>query len=444
MQTSIVASPRWRCACGLAHPATGESSETCSNRLMADAALHAILPNASKRRALIGSLGLSAVRAAIASVMPLSSLQAMAMESNPRALEKNTVKVGFVPLTCATPLLMAGSMGTFKEQGLKVELVNTSGWTTISEQVANGKVDASHFLSPMPIAASLGLDGPAQNIRVASIQNTNGQAITLSLIHKDRRDPKTWKGFRLAVPSKFSMHNFLLRYYLAENGLNPDTDVQILITPPGEMVSALQAGTIDGFLGPDPFNQRAVYEAAGFIHILSSEIWDGHPCCAFGVKDSFVKQNPNTFSALYRGVLNASVYVSVSADRTQIAKTICKQEFLNQPEEVVTQVLSGKFPDGLGNVRSVPDRVNFEPMPWPSLAVWMLTQMKRWGYVKGDVAMNDIANKVFMLTNARKQFIAAGWRDPDRAEKKIVVMGKVFDPTKPNEYLSSFAIRSMA
>jgi nitrate/nitrite transport system substrate-binding protein len=49
------------------------------------------------------------------------------------------------------------------------------------------------------------------------------------------------------------MHNFLLRYYLAENGLNPDTDVQIRVIPPAEMVANLRAGNIDGFFRPRSF-----------------------------------------------------------------------------------------------------------------------------------------------------------------------------------------------
>ena len=34
--------------------------------------------------------------------------------------------------------------------------------------------------------------------------NTNGQAITLAMKHKDNRDPKNWKGFKFAVPFEFS------------------------------------------------------------------------------------------------------------------------------------------------------------------------------------------------------------------------------------------------
>jgi nitrate/nitrite transport system substrate-binding protein len=90
--------------------------------------------------------------------------------------------------------------------------------------------------------------------------------------HKGNRDPKGWTGMKFAIPFEYSMHNFLLRYYLAEAGLNPDTDVQLRVLPPAEMVANLRAGNIDGFLGPDPFNQRAVYDEVGFIHIQSKEI----------------------------------------------------------------------------------------------------------------------------------------------------------------------------
>jgi hypothetical protein len=51
-----------------------------------------------------------------------------------------------------------------------------------------------------------------------AVENINGQAITLAIKHKDKRDPKTWKGFKFAVPFDYSMHNYLLRYYVAEHG----------------------------------------------------------------------------------------------------------------------------------------------------------------------------------------------------------------------------------
>ncbi|HZF18090.1 MAG TPA: CmpA/NrtA family ABC transporter substrate-binding protein, partial [Burkholderiales bacterium] len=314
----------------------------------------------------------------------------------------------------------------------------------IRDKMLNKEHDASHFLSPMPLAISLGLGSAAQPMNVATIQNINGQAITLHVKHKAKRDPKQWKGFKFAVPFDYSMHNFLLRYYVAEHGLDPDTDIQIRVTPPPEMVANLRAGNIDGFLGPDPFNQRAVYDDVGFIHILSKDLWDGHPCCAFGVSESFIKENPNTFAALYRAVLTSAAMAREARNRPLIAEVISPPNYLNQPVTVVEQVLTGKYADGLGNVKNVPDRADFDPFPWHSMAVWILTQMKRWGYVKGDVNYRDIAERVFLVTDARKHMAELEMKAPARSYAKIKVMGKEFDPAKPDAYLASFAIRKAA
>jgi len=318
-----------RCVCGQNHSSFqgGASIPSVSARSMGDGdqfiescLVKALFPRDEVRRDLLKLVGAGTVKAAIASLVPLGALQAMAQERG--AIEKKDLKIGFIAITCASPLIMADPLGFYRREGLNVQLMKTAGWALIRDKMINKEHDASHFLSPMPIAMSLGLGSNQVDMNVASIQNTNGQAITLHVKHKDKRDPKQWKGFKFAVPFEYSMHNFLLRYYLADNGINPDTDVQIRVTPPPEMVANLRAGNIDGFLGPDPFNQRAVYDEVGFIHILSKEIWDGHPCCAFGVSDLFIKQNPNTFAALYRSVLRASNMASQAKDRELIVKVI--------------------------------------------------------------------------------------------------------------------------
>lgn len=437
-----------RCGCGQDHApqdhavSAATSVEEASRNFVEATLVKALFPQDAVRRRFLRAVGANTARAAIASLLPVASLQAMAQERGP--LEKKDLKIGFIAITCATPLIMADPLGFYKKEGLNVQLNKTAGWALIRDKMLNKEHDASHFLSPMPLAISMGLGSTQTPMNVATIQNTNGQAITLHVKHKDKRDPKQWKGMKFAVPFEYSMHNFLLRYYLAEHGVNPDTDVQIRVTPPPEMVANLRAGNIDGFLGPDPFNQRAVYDEVGFIHILSKEIWDGHPCCAFGVSDAFIKENPNTFAALYRSVINASFMASLPKDRELIAKVISPTQYLNQPETVVAQVLTGKFADGLGNIKNVPDRANFDPVPWQSMAVWMLTQMKRWGYIKGDVNYRQIAEKVFMLTDAKKQMQMAGWRPPEGAYRKFKVMGKEFDPAQPEDYANSFAISKMA
>ncbi len=429
-----------KCGCGADHApqdhaAVAPDTETLGRQFMEASLIKALFPNENLRRGFLKAVGRRTAMAAIASVMPIASLQAMAQERKP--LEKKDLKIGFIPITCASPLIMADPLGFYRQQGLTVQLMKTAGWALIRDKIMNREYDATHFLSPMPLAISMGLGSP-------TIQNINGQAIVLANKHKNNRDPKNWKGFKFAIPFDYSIHNFLLRYYLAEFGINPDTDVQLRVTPPPEMVANLRAGNIDGFLGPDPFNQRAVFEELGFIHILSREIWDGHPCCAFGVQEAFIKENPNTFAALFRSVLTAADMARKPNNRELIAKVIAPAQYLNQPEAVLQQVLTGRFADGLGNVRNVPERADFDPVPWQSMAVWMLTQMQRWGYVKGDVNYRQIAERVFLLTDAKKHMKELGQPVPEGAYKKFRVMGKEFDPAKPTEYLKSFAISRTA
>ena len=320
-------------------------------------------------------------------------------------------------------------------------MVKTAGWAVIRDKTLNREYDAAHMLAPMPIAISLGVGSNPQPYTMPAVENVNGQAITLAMKHKDRRDPKDWKGFKLAVPFDYSMHNYLLRYYLAEAGIDPDTDVQIRAVPPPEMVANLRADNIDGFLAPDPVNQRAVYDGVGFIHILSKEIWDRHPCCAFAASQDFITQTPNTYAALLRAIIEATTYASKAENRKEIAAQIAPANYLNQPVTVVEQVLTGTFADGLGSVRKVPDRVDFDAFPWQSFAVWIMTQMQRWGQIKGDVDYAAVASKVYLATDAAKLMKQNGLTPPETTTKTFVVMGKTFDPAKPKEYLDSFKIK---
>jgi nitrate/nitrite transport system substrate-binding protein len=432
------------CSCG-AHASQAEheqSEESLNREVIETAVMRALFPQDAVRRRFLGAVGAGTALSAVSSLFPFGALEAMAQDK--KAPEKKDLKIGFIAITCASPLIMADPLGFYREQGLNVQLMKTAGWALIRDKMLNKEHDASHFLSPMPIAISMGLGSAQQPMRVATVQNVNGQAITLHVKHKDKRDPKLWKGFRFAVPFEYSMHNFLLRYYVAEHGLDPDTDIQIRVTPPPEMVANLRAGNIDGFLGPDPFNQRAVYDEVGFIHILSKEIWDGHPCCAFGVPDAMIKEAPNTFAALYRAVLTAAKMARDPKHRSLIAKVIAPPNYLNQPETVIEQVLTGKYADGLGSVKNVPDRADFDPFPWHSMATWILTQMKRWGYVKGDVNYKQIAEQVFLVTDARKYMAQLDMKAPPASYAKFKVMGKEFDPAQPEKYLGSFKIRKSA
>ncbi|HQS10187.1 MAG TPA: CmpA/NrtA family ABC transporter substrate-binding protein [Xanthobacteraceae bacterium] len=433
------------CACGrhrsaAEHEAAARASEEARyGSLVEKTVLQALFPQDAHRRAFLKAIGGTTVAAALAQFLPMGMVtEAFAQGTGP--IEKKDLKVGFIPITCATPIIMAHPLGFYTKQGLNVDVVKTAGWAVVRDKTINKEYDASHMLSPMPIAISMGLGSNPIPFSVPAIENINGQCITLAMKHKDKRDPKDWKGFKLAIPFDYSMHNYLLRYYLAEHGVDPDADVQLRSVPPPEMVANLRAENIDGFLAPDNVCQRAVYDGVGFIHILSKEIWDGHPCCSFTASKEFVTTNPNTYAALLRAIIDASAYAQKPENRKQIAEAIAPANYLNAPPVVLEQVLTGTYADGLGNIKKDPNRVTFEPFPYDSFAIWILTQMKRWGQVKGDVDYAGIAKQVFLATECAAVMKDMGLTPP-APTKTIVVMGKPFDPAKPDAYVESFAIK---
>ncbi|MGL4242219.1 MAG: CmpA/NrtA family ABC transporter substrate-binding protein, partial [Beijerinckiaceae bacterium] len=416
-----------------------ESQDSVYKRFVETSVMRALMPHDGQRRMFMKAVGATTAAAALSSVLPIAS--AVDAFAQGGAIEKKDLKVGFIPITCATPIIMAHPLGFYTKHGLNVEVIKTAGWAVIRDKTLNKEYDAAHMLAPMPLAISLGAGSNPIPFTMPAVENINGQAITLSVKHKDKRDPKQWKGFKFAVPFDYSMHNYLLRYYLAEHGLDPDTDVQIRAVPPPEMVANLRADNIDGFLGPDPFNQRAVFDGAGFIHILSKELWDGHPCCAFAASQEFLTTMPNTYSALLKAIIDATQFAQKAENRKQIAEAIAPANYLNQPQVVLEQILTGTYADGLGQVKRDPNRIQFDPFPYESMGVWILTQMKRWGQIKGDIDYAAVAKRVYLEADAGRIMKDLGLTPPAPSSKTIVVMGKAFDPTKAEDYVKSFAIR---
>src|SRR5438270_358725 len=325
--------------------------------MVASAVMRAMFPRDAARRAFLKSVGASTALAAISQFFPLKTATEAFAQGG--ALEKKDLRVGFIPITCATPIIMAHPMGFYAKHGLNVEVIKTAGWAVIRDKTLNKEYDAAHMLSPMPLAITLGAGSNPIPYTMPAVENINGQAITLSIRHKDKNDPKQWKGFKFAVPFDYSMHNYLLRYYVAEHGLDPDTDIQIRAVPPPEMVANLRADNLDGFLAPDPMNQRAVYDGVGFIHVLSKELWEGHPCCVLAAPKEFVTQAPNTYAALLKAIIDAKA----------------------------------------------------------------------------------VAEQVYLATDTAKLIKEMGLSPPTATSKTFVVMGKTFDPSKPEDYIKSFKIR---
>ncbi len=436
------------CAChGCSSTATDDAARTApadSEGMLARAVESAVVRalfggNDLSRRAFAGLVGSGTLAAALASVFPLEKAKAAILDDLGPP-EKPDLDIGFVPITCATPIIMAQPPGFYERHGLNAQVIKTAGWAVARDKSLNGEYDASHMLTPMPLAMTLGAGSSATPYIMPAVENINGQAIVLHNDHIDKRDPREWTGFRFGVPFEYSMHNFLLRYYVAEHGIDPDQDIQIRVVPPPEMVANLSAGNLDGYLSPDPFNQRAVWEQIGFIHILTKDIWEGHPCCAFACSAAFAQELPNTYGALLKSIVDATQYAADPDNRVEISEAISPANYLNQPVPVVQQVLTGRFADGLGNMQDVPDRIDFDPFPWHSMAVWILTQMKRWGYIEGDVDYRGVAERVYLAADCAKVMRALGYEPPAETYRNHTIMQKVFDPADPEGYLASFAI----
>ncbi len=354
-------------------------------------------------------------------------------------LEKTDLKIGFLPITCATPIIMSQPLGFYQKYGLNVELVKMESWEQVRDSAMAGELDAYHMLSPMPIAMTLGLGSKPFPIKLASIENINGQAIVLALKHQDKvKEAKDFKGLTLGIPFPYSMHNLLLRYYLASNNINPDRDINIKRVPPPQAINLMKAGEIDGFLMPDGNAQQAVYEKVGFIYLLTKDLWDGHPCCSFAASKPWIDEHPSTFRALNKAIIDGCNYARNPENRREIAQAIAAPEYLNQPQSVLEAVLTGRFDDGLGNIRTVSDRIDFDPYPWKSFAYWITSQFARWGMLdRQNIPHEAIADEVFLTGLARQLAKQLGQTPPTIILRDEQLKFGLFDPSEPDAYLQA-------
>ena len=354
-------------------------------------------------------------------------------------LEKTDLKIAFLPITCATPIIMSKPLGFYERQGLDVTLMKYASWPLVRDAAISGELDAYHMLAPMPISMSLGLGSTAFPMKLASIENNNGQGIAVAKKHLGKvNGPADFAGMTIAIPFDYSNHNLLIRYYLASGGLDPDKDVRLLIMPPPDAIAQMSTGQIDAFILPDNFTQRVVFDDIGFIHILTKDLWPGHPCCAFVASQNWIDQHPNTFRAVNKAIIDGANYANDPANRLEVAAAIAPREYLNQPVEVLEAVMTGNFEDGQGNTLEVPDRIYFDPFPWKSFSSWISTQLVRWGYLPTEQANHEeIAEQVFLTNLARELSEELGVEAPDEITRIENLKTAPFDPADPEGYLKA-------
>ena len=236
-------------------------------------------------------------------------------------LEKINLEIGFIPLTDCAPLVVALEKGFFAEQGLdQVNLVRQPSWKAISEGIVNGQLDAAQMVVGMPLSLTLG-ESNQQSIPIitALVLSRNGNAITLGKQFLEggvrtledlkaflRQTPERGHTFGMVHPA--SMHNLMLRYWLAAGGIDPDQDVNLIRISPSQMVANLKAGNIDGYCVGEPWNSYAIEEELGYAIATDLDIWPGHPEKVLGVREDWVQKYPATHLALVRALLQACEY----------------------------------------------------------------------------------------------------------------------------------------
>ena len=340
-------------------------------------------------------------------------------------LEKNHIKLGFVPLADAAPLIVARDRGFFALQGLDVELSREASWSSIRDKVAVGALDGAHMLAPMPLEATLGLGNCCAPVITALGLNTGGNAITLDadlfarVAAKDAKGEATAAGlkaviddnraqggdpFSFAVVYPFSSHAYELRYWMASGGIDPEHDVRLVVVPPPQMVANLSAGRIQGYCVGEPWNAVAVSLGVGKVVVSSSQIWGGRLEKVLGVREDWADANPHTHKALIKALLLACQWADQPENRAEVAELMSAPGIVNAPLNILGRVLADT--DGLVFQRHA------ATFPWRSQALWYLTQMCRWGQLGTGVDLRRAADRAYRSDIYRLAALELDWAVP--------------------------------
>ncbi len=373
-------------------------------------------------------------------------------------LEQTTVNIGYIPLTDCAPIIIAQERGFFAKYGIdRVNLCPEESWDAIAAHVASGELTAAQMIAGMPLALTLGMNGnPSIPMSVPLVLSRNGNAITLSseLYHQGIHNLQTLKTvinsdldckITLGIVHSCSMHNLMLRYWLASGGIDPDLDLILLVIPPQEMVARMKSGQIDGFCVGEPWNTQAIQEGVGFVIATDLDIWAGNPEKVLGFTDAWVQQHPNTHMAIVQAILEACEYCDEPRHRKEIVAILAQH--LNLPPQYLRPALIGPFdrggdtqPEHLPRFHQF--HVENANCPRRIEGLWILTQLARWGISPFPKNRVEVLNRVrrvdhFLTACDRLGYVGI---EPDRDPFQLFD-GQVFNPDTPIEYLTNQPIR---
>ena len=347
-------------------------------------------------------------------------------------LERPRLKVGFIPIIDCAPVVLAEELGAFERQGLEVEIRREVSWANVRDKLALGVLDASHILSPLPLAITLGIDSvrvPLVNVMTLQV---NGNALTLSqglwremeetapdlvasghaaLLAKAlaavvrKRATAGGPPVVLATVFPYSAQNYMVRLWLNAGGIDPDRDVRLTVVPPPHTVAHLSGGLIDGYCVGEPWNQRSVVLGLGRVALTGPDIWKGMPEKVLGTTEAWAENNPETLKALIKALLEAAQWLDEPGNRAEAARLLASPRYLNTPAEVISRTLD------LADFHVF--HRNHANFPWRSHADWFLKQMVRWGQASPSIDIEAVSNRVYRTDLFRVAASEIGIACPD-------------------------------
>lgn len=371
-------------------------------------------------------------------------------------LEKVNLEIGFVPLTACAPLVVAKEKGFFVKHGLdEVNLVRETSWRGIVDGISGGYLDAAQMPAAMPTWLTTGgYQEQPLPIVTALTMTRNGNGITLGrkLYEQGVYTAADFKQCLLASDGNphtlgmvhpSSMHNLLLRYWLAGHGIDPDRDVNLKTIPPAQMVADLKAGSIDGYCVGEPWNLRAAMEGVGFTIATDLEIWPGHPGKVLGVREDWALTYPNTHVALVKALLEACHYCADPAHEPEIRQILATREYLSTSVDYIhlgdpNQVTcSLERPVEYAHHLFAGANVN---RPSRTEHLWMMTQMARWGEIpfpRNWVEILERVCRVGVFSTAAREL---GFDVNYQRQPIVLFDGLAFNAEDPIDYLTHLEI----
>ena len=336
---------------------------------------------------------------------------------------KRNLRIGYIPLIDATPVLAAVDHGFAEAEGLSIELVREVSWSNVRDKLNLGLFDASHMLAPLPIASSLGIGHVKVPLIAPFTLALNGNSITVSpalyneliaVADGDVTDPLvSARALHRAVADRrargapmlnfgmtfpFSNHNYQLRFWMAAGGVDPDEDVRLVVLPPPYMVESLTSGHVDCFCVGAPWNSVAVDNGVGHILHFGCDIQRRMSEKVLAVRENWASDNPETLSALIRALAKAAAFAENPANLDAVCDTIGMR--IGASPEVVSRTLKGVLKvttDGL--TRSSDDYILLDRhqanRPDKVHAAWVYADMVRWGQSPLSLESLRIAENVF-------------------------------------------------